>query len=130
MFLERRFGLFVAAGGASVVANFLSRIAFNRWVDYSVAVALAYLVGMVVAFVLMRRFVFDAAGRSVAPQVLKFTAVNAWGFVQTLVISLLLARWVLPAVGIVSHAEEIGHFFGLSLLALTSYALHRMATFR
>jgi putative flippase GtrA len=130
MFLERRFVLFVAAGGASVVANFLSRIAFNHWVDYSVAVALAYLVGMVVAFVLMRRFVFDAGGRSLRPQVLKFTAVNAWGFVQTLVISLLLARWVLPAVGIVSHAEEIGHFLGLSLLALTSYVLHRMATFR
>lgn len=130
MFLRRQFVFFLAAGGISVLANFLSRMAFSHWVNYSTAIALAYAVGMVVAFLLMRWFVFDGAGRSIGPQVLKFTAVNAWGFVQTLVVSLVLARTVLPAIGVTQHAEEIGHFFGLSLLAVTSYALHREATFR
>lgn len=130
MFLERRFLLFLAAGGISVLANFLSRMAFSHWVNYPVAIAFAYVVGMVVAFALMRQFVFDAASRSVGPQVLKFTAVNAWGFVQTLVVSFVMARWALPAIGVMKYAEEIGHFVGLSLLAVTSYALHRKATFR
>jgi putative flippase GtrA len=130
MFFERRFLFFVAAGGVSVVANFLSRILFSQWASYPVAVALAYLVGMVVAFVLMRQVVFQATGSSVAPQALKFTVVNAWGFVQTLLVSLALARWVLPAVGVTRYAEEIGHFLGLSLLAVTSYAMHKLATFR
>jgi putative flippase GtrA len=130
MFFERRFLLFVAAGGISVLANFMSRIAFSHWVSYPLAIAFAYVVGMVVAFVLMRQLVFDAGGRSVGPQVLTFAAVNAWGFAQTLVVSFLLARWALPAIGIMQHVEEIGHFVGLCLLALTSYALHRTATFR
>jgi putative flippase GtrA len=130
MFLQRQFLLFVAAGGTSVLVNFLSRVAFSHWVDYPVAIALAYLVGMAVAFVLMRWFVFDAASRSAGPQALKFAAVNVWGFVQTFVVSLVLARYALPGIGVTSHAEEIGHFFALSLLALTSYALHKTATFR
>src|SRR4030095_8562466 len=110
MFLERRFLFFVAAGGTSVLANFAARMVFSRWVSYPFAIALAYVVGMTVAFVLMRRFVFAASSHAVAPQLLKFTAVNAWGFVQTLVGSFVLARWALPAAGIVHHAEEIGHF--------------------
>lgn len=130
MFLERQFLLFLAAGGTAALTNFLSRMVFSHWVSYPVAIAFAYVVGMVVAFVLMRRFVFDGTGRAVGPQALRFTAVNAWGFVQTLVVSFVLARWALPAIGVMTYAEEIGHFFGLSLLAMTSYALHRMATFR
>jgi putative flippase GtrA len=130
MFFERQFLFFVAAGGTSVVANFLSRVLFSFWFSYPVAVALAYLVGMVVAFILMRQVVFQAAGRSLAPQVLKFTIVNAWGFVQTLLVSLALARWALPAAGVTRYTEEIGHLIGLSLLAVTSYAMHRLATFR
>jgi putative flippase GtrA len=127
---ERRFLLFLAAGGTSVVANFLSRMLFSRWVSYPVAIALAYVVGMVVAFVLMRQFVFGAVARSVGPQALKFAVVNAWGFVQTLGVSYALARWILPAAGVTWYVEEISHFFGLCLLAVTSYTLHRTATFR
>jgi len=130
MLLQRQFLRFVAAGATSVVANFLSRLAFSRWMDYPYAVALAYTIGMAVAFALMRRFVFDAAGRAMGPQLLRFSAVNAWGFVQTIAVSLALARWALPALGVVRYAEEIGHFASLSLLTLTSYALHRIATFR
>lgn len=125
-----RFGLFLVAGGIAAAANYGSRFAFSVWFSYPAAIVLAYLVGMIVAFALMRRYVFDGASKALAPQVLKFTLVNALAVVQTLVVSLLLARWALPALGIESHVEAIAHAFGVAVPIVTSYLGHKHATFR
>lgn len=121
---------FLAAGGLAAGANFGSRFLFSLWVSYSVAIVLAYLVGMLVAFILMRRFVFDAAHKTAGPQVVKFTAVNLAAMLQTLLISLLLARWALPAVGINQNAEMLAHLAGVLFPVITSYFGHRYATFK
>jgi putative flippase GtrA len=125
-----RFGLFLVAGGIAAAANYGSRFAFSAWFSYPTAIVLAYLVGMIVAFALMRRYVFDGVAKALAPQVLKFTLVNALAVVQTLVVSLLLARWALPALGIESHVEAIAHAFGVAVPIVTSYFGHKHATFR
>jgi putative flippase GtrA len=125
-----RFGLFLVAGGIAAAANYGSRFAFSVWFSYPTAIVLAYLVGMIVAFALMRRYVFDGVAKALAPQVLKFTLVNALAVVQTLVVSLLLARWALPALGIESHVEAIAHAFGVAVPIVTSYFGHKHATFR
>ena len=52
IFLNKQFTLFVVTGGIAAAANFGSRILFNRWMDFSSAVILAYITGMVVAFLL------------------------------------------------------------------------------
>jgi putative flippase GtrA len=49
---------------------------------------------------------------------------------QTLVISLLLARWLLPSLGIVEHAEALAHLAGVLVLVVTSYFGHKFLTFR
>ena len=100
------------------------------FVEYGVAVVLAYLVGMLVAFVLMRGHVFDARTGPLAPQIAKFALVNLLAVVQTLLISLLLARWLLPAVGIVTYAEALAHVVGVLVPAVTSYFGHRLLTFK
>jgi putative flippase GtrA len=125
-----RFGLFLVAGGIAAAANYGSRFAFSAWFSYPAAIVLAYLVGMIVAFALMRRYVFDGAAKALGPQVLKFTLVNALAVVQTLVVSLLLARWALPALGIERHVEAIAHAFGVAVPIVTSYFGHKHATFR
>ena len=125
-----RFLRFILAGGLAAGANYGSRFAFSVWFSYEVAILLAYLVGMTVAFVLMRAYVFEGRGKAVIPQAGKFALVNVLAVLQTLVISLLLARWGLPAVGIERHAEAIAHFVGVLVPVATSYAGHRFATFR
>lgn len=127
---SRRFALFLVAGGIAAAANYGSRFGFSLWFSYPVAIVLAYLIGMAVAFALMRQYVFDGRGKAMGPQVLRFSVVNVLAVLQTLVVSLLLARWLLPMFGVTSHVEAIAHAVGVAVPVLTSYVGHRLATFR
>jgi putative flippase GtrA len=121
---------FLVAGGIAAAANYGSRFVFSIWLSYSVAIVLAYLVGMIVAFALMRHHVFDAWAGDLRAQVAKFVVVNVFAVLQTLAISLVLVHWVFPAFGVVNHAEAIAHLVGVLVPAVTSYFGHRMLTFR
>lgn len=121
---------FLAAGGVAALANFGSRIAFSLVLPYAAAIVLAYLVGMVTAFLLNRAFVFTGAANPVAQQAGRFVLVNLAAVAQTLAISLLLARWGLPALGIGAHAETIAHAVGVLVPVFTSYLGHRHWSFR
>jgi len=128
--LSSQFIRFLVAGGVAAAANYGSRFLFSIWLSYGPAIVLAYLVGMSVAFVLMRQHVFSAAGGALGPQVAKFVAVNLLAVIQTLIISLVLARWILPSLGVVTHAEAIAHLAGVLIPVATSYFGHRMLTFK
>lgn len=125
-----QFMRFLVAGGIAAGANFGSRFVFSIFFAYGVAVFFAYLVGMLVAFLLMRGHVFNASQGPLAPQVIKFVGVNLLAVLQTLAISLLLARWVLPSVGIEGQAEALGHLVGVLVPVVTSYFGHKFLTFR
>lgn len=122
---------FLAVGGCAALVNFGSRIAFSTVMSYAPAIVCAYLLGMVTAFVLNRAFVFTHALHGDARrQFLWFTLVNAAAVVQTLAISLLLARVLLPAIGIVTEAESIAHAAGVLFPVFTSYVGHKRLSFR
>jgi len=121
---------FLFAGGIAAAANFGSRFIFSIWLNYTTAIILAYLVGMAVAFVLMRLFVFDAAHKAAGPQVFKFVIVNLFAVLQTLAISLALVRWAFPALGMTWFPEAVAHLTGVLIPVVTSYFGHRYATFK
>lgn len=125
-----RFVLFLAAGGTAALANFGSRFVFDGFVSYPTAIMLAYGVGMTTAFVLNRLFVFREATNSMGNQATWFALVNAAAVLQTLVISLVLARWAFPAAGMTWHPEAVAHAIGVIVPVFTSYAGHRLLTFR
>lgn len=128
--LSPLFVRFLLAGGIAAAANYGSRFLFSCWVVYEQAVVLAYLVGMVVAFILMRGHVFEGKGKALAPQVVKFLGINILAVTQTLLMSVALARWVLPALGAVDHAEALAHLVGVLVPVITSYFGHKFLTFR
>jgi len=121
---------FLLSGGIAAAANFGSRFIFSNFFSYGLAVFAAYLVGMLVAFLLMRGHVFNASQGPLAPQVTKFVGVNALAVLQTLAISLIMARWALPSVGITHYAEALGHLVGVLVPVVTSYFGHKLLTFR
>jgi putative flippase GtrA len=125
-----QFMRFFMAGGIAACANFGSRFVFNIFFPYVVAVFFAYLFGMLIAFLLMRGHVFNASQGPLASQVINFVGVNLVAVFQTLAISLLLARWVLPSVGIENHAKALGHLVGVLVPVVTSYFGHKFLTFR
>jgi putative flippase GtrA len=126
----RQLTRFVLAGGVAAAANYGSRFIFSTWFSYPVAIVLAYVIGMVTAFVLMRQHVFDARDKPMGRQVFLFTIVNVLAVLQTLIVSLLLARWILPGMGVATHVEAIAHLVGVIFPIGTSYLGHRYATFR
>ena len=128
--LTPQFIRFLLAGGIAAAANFGSRFVFSQWLPYGVAIVLAYLVGMTVAFVLMRRHVFTDSQSALGPQIVKFAGVNLLAVLQTLLISLVLARWLLPTLGVLEHGEAIAHLVGVVVPVFTSYFGHRLLTFK
>jgi putative flippase GtrA len=128
--VTRQFAGFLVAGGIAAAANVGSRILFSRLVGLELAVILAYFVGMTVAFVLMRAAVFPPSAAPIGRQVALFTAVNLAALLQTLVVTLLLARWLLPAAGLRSHLEEIAHIVGVGVPIVTSFFGHKYLSFR
>jgi putative flippase GtrA len=129
MVAVRQFTAFLLVGGIAALCNWSSRFAFSMFCNFSVAVVLAYCVGMLIAFVLMRLFVFKESSRRTRTQIPIFVAVNLLAVLQTLAVSLLLARWLLPSLGVAHNAEAIAHLVGVLVPAFTSYLGHKLFTF-
>lgn len=121
---------FLVAGGIAAAANVGSRIVLNRWMPYTAAIVLAYIVGMIVAFVLNRLFVFRETVNPLHHQAFWFTVVNLAAVLQTLAVSLLLARLVFPNVGFHWHDETVAHAFGVAVPVITSFIGHKHLSFR
>ena len=129
-FMSRQFLGFLVTGGLAAAVNFGSRIVYNQWVDFSVAVVLAYLTGMVTAFVLARYFVFTDSELSIQRSALWFVVVNMVAVIQTWVISILLAYYLLPRAGFTQFVPEIAHAVGVAVPVFTSYLGHKRFSFK
>ncbi len=129
-FASRQFVLFLLTGGTAAAVNFLSRIFYNQWLDYSSSIIVAYLTGMVTAFALARLFVFTESRQDWRHSALIFTLVNVAAVAQTWAISMGLAYYILPSAGITHFAPEIAHAVGVVFPVFTSYLGHKHWTFR
>lgn len=129
-FKSRQFFVFLLTGGLAAAVNFGSRILFNRWCSFSLAIVLAYLVGMTTAFVLARLFVFKDSQRTLHHSAMFFVLVNLVAVAQTWLISMALAYYVLPSLGFTRYNAEIAHGAGVMVPVFTSYLGHKRFSFR
>jgi len=124
-----RFGRFVLCGGISAAANILSRLLLNYVVKYEVAILLAYLIGMIIAFLLSRRFVFQSSSAPASQQFRRFGLVNIASAAQVWIVSVGLSRLILPTIGFGWHVETLAHVIGVGSPVIASYFLHRQFSF-
>ena len=129
-FRSRQFLVFLLTGGIAAAVNFGSRILYNQWMGFSAAIVLAYITGMVTAFVLARLFVFRNSQRALHQSALYFVLVNGVAVLQTWAISLLLADWLLPALGVHQYVHELAHAAGVVVPMFTSYLGHKHLSFK
>lgn len=127
--MSAQFFRFVLAGGVAAAANIVSRLWLSAFIRFDAAVIAAYLVGMLTAFTLNRQFVFDRSDRRVHSEMMRFVLVNLVALVQVWVISVGLAEWVFPLVGLTWHAELIAHVIGVLSPVVASYLGHKYFTF-
>lgn len=123
------FWKFVLVGGVSAGLNAVSRLGLSRLFSLEIAVALAYAIGMICAYTLSRMFVFQDSGRRVGAEFFRFAIVNGFSFLIVLGVTVLLARFVFPAIGFRWHSETIAHLIGVAAPVFASYLGHKYFTF-
>ncbi len=127
--MSRQFLLFIICGGAAAAVNVGSRILFSLVVPFEAAVCLAYVLGMLTAFILNRILVFKGADRPLAHQAAWFVAINAVSLLQTLAISIVLKRWLLPWIHWPLDIPLSAHLVGVAVPIFTAYLGHKHFTF-
>lgn len=120
---------YLLCGAISVACNWGSRFAFSLVMPFAAAVICAYGIGMITAFLMFRTFVFPSSPTPLKRQIRGFVLVNMFGLVQTWLLSLLLAEWLLPRMGWTFHPEAVAHAAGLAAPTVTSWFGHRYLTF-
>lgn len=128
--MTKQFLLFLLSGGLAAFFNWASRFIFSIWMPFELAVVASFLVGLGSGFLMMRFYVFDGIRKPVVPQASMYTVINMLALVQTLVISSIFARSVLPYLGVVSNTEAIAHLIGILVPVMTSYIGHKYWSFR
>lgn len=129
-FKSKQFVAFLITGGVAAGVNFSSRILYSNWVDFSIAIVLAYITGMVTAFVLAKAFVFKDSKKALHHSVAYFILVNLVAVAQTWIISMGLYYYLLPMLGIVSFSQDIAHAVGVVVPVFTSYLGHKNFSFK
>ncbi|MDH5394725.1 MAG: GtrA family protein [Gammaproteobacteria bacterium] len=121
---------FLVVGGVAAGINFISRIGFSEFFTYRTAIVLAYIIGMLTAFLLSKYYVFERSGRALKNELRDFTIVNVFAVIQVWLISVGLAEYFFPYITFTLHPEEIAHLIGLAVPAVTSYFGHKYFSFR
>ena len=127
--MNSEFFRFVLAGAIAAGANIMSRWLLSFVMPFGASIIFAYLVGMIAAFCLTRQFVFEKSNRSVSNEAVRFVLVNLVALLQVWIISVGLADWIFPMIGLVWQAELIAHIVGVLSPIVVSYFGHKYFTF-
>ena len=125
-----RFVRFLATGGFAALVNLVSRYLLTPLVGFEFSIVVAYLLGMVVAFTLFRTLVFGRSGTSIVAESYRFVIVNIIALALVWIISVALAGVIFPAIDFRWHPEDVAHFIGTCVPAVTSFIGHSLYTFR
>jgi putative flippase GtrA len=97
---------------------------------YSSAIIVAYITGMITAFILAKLFVFKSSTQSTGHSVFFFTLVNLVAVLQTWAVSVGLAYYLFPRMGMTWHDRDIAHLVGVAVPVFTSYFGHKRWSFK
>lgn len=127
--ITSRFVRFALSGALAAAINVLSRIALSLYMSYSASIVVSFLIAMTTGYFLMKLTVFERSGRHPGGEYLRFGLVNLVALAQVWCVSMLLARYVLPALLPALAPDTPAHVIGVVSPILTSYFLHKHFTF-
>ncbi len=127
---RQKFGRFLLTGGASAILNIVSRGILSAFVGFSTSVILSYVIGMILAYALARRYVFVSSKASRARSIGGFIVVNIFGALLTLLFSVQLRTILGHLFGLNTFIEYLAHFLALSVSSVTSFLGHKFISFR
>lgn len=128
--MQNTFIRFVLVGGIAALVNVISRVMLSNLFSYQLAIVLAYLIGMAVAFLLNRHYVFNATLDAAGRQAIKFSLVNGLALIQVWLVTLAMFHHILPVLGWTWHADTVAHIVGVASPIVTSFVGHKYFSFR
>jgi putative flippase GtrA len=114
----------------AAIVTLVSRYFLNFLVIFEVAVAIAQVIGLLVAFTLNRWLVFETGGRLVVAELARFSMVNVFSLTLSIVVSSLCYRLIFPELGLTFYPELTAQIVGLAACLFPSYFGHKLFTFR
>jgi len=121
IFFTHQFLKFMIVGLTAAILHWVARYLLNTVFSFSVSIVLAYCVGMLVAFVLNRLFVFPDSTVPLKLQANRFILINAsmfpvvWGF--SLVVAGILAGFSVPFSQSIAHGLAVLLPSGITFIA-------------
>jgi putative flippase GtrA len=128
LFFTHQFSKFFIVGMTAAMFNWIARYLLNTVFSFSVSILLAYCVGMYVAFILNRLFVFADSKSPLRLQVNRFILINAlmlpvvWGFSFT--INEILLDLYVP------NSQNIAHGLALLLPSVITFLAYKFFSFK
>ncbi len=129
-FLTKQFLKFLLVGGSAAGINWIARMVINIWVNFSIAVIIAYLFGMTAAFILNKIYVFPESDRDTSKQIRDFAITNFIAFWIVWLMSIALKAALENHLGIYLYAAEIAHLIALSAPMLISFLIYKLVAFK
>lgn len=130
IFKNKQFFIFIIAGGIAAIVNYGSRFFYSQIVSFEKAVVVAYITGMICAFILNKLFVFQKSIHSTRTEFMYFTLVNIIAIIQTYIISVGLVKYLFPKIHYSWYPEAVAHAIGVIFPVFTSYIGHKYLSFR
>lgn len=128
-FLSRQFLLFLGVGVSAAFLNWCARIVLSFWLPFSVAVLLAYCVGMSVAFVLNAAFVFSNSQRPRVKQVRDFVLTNV-AFMPIVWLVAVAGEALFNRMGFVPYPQAAAHAVAVAVPAMMTFLVYKFIAFK
>lgn len=128
--MSLQFSFFLLSGALASILNWSSRFLFSQFFNFQTSIVLAFIVGLLSGFILMRLFVFKKSQNSIKFQVLGYLIINMLALAQTFAVSVLMLNVLLRFIEDKAISEAISHGMGIVVPVFTSYLGHKHFSFR
>lgn len=128
-FFSQQFLRFFFSALVAAAVNFFVRLLLDPFVGYYYAIVIAYIVGTVFAFYMYQHKVFGQGIRPLWQEIWLFVFVTLAAIAQTLIVSVVLADHIFPAILWVWYPKEVAHVIGMGVPMFSSFLGHKYLTF-
>lgn len=127
-----RIFLYFLASGVAALVNFSSRFFYDLFLNFWLSVIAAYFTGMLVNYLLSKKYVFSSyAGATIPKTLSKFSIIALLGLAVTTVVSILALDFFQARFAIGEPvAKAMAHCLGIGTAFVASFLGHNFLTFR
>tara|TARA_B100002019_G_C21205008_1_gene566166 strand:+ start:783 stop:1181 length:399 start_codon:yes stop_codon:yes gene_type:complete len=128
-YFTKQFVGFLIVGIVAASLHWLARYILSFWFNFPVAVSLSYIIGILVAFELNRRFIFAYSKRNYYFQARDFILTNI-AFFPVVWVSSIYFRSLLIRYEITQYSDGIAHGGAIMLPMLITFLIYKFVAFR